>query len=103
MGDEADRLIDLELDYLALKQHTEHLRLAQQRREEKARNDADWDEGIPLQSFAGGQYAVTVKGRTLTAVGESVQGYRTRVVATISVLDAAPPHRIRIDRLRVNP
>lgn len=69
------------------------------------REDSGWDEGFNNKSFEDGSYTVTVSGSApeLTVRSEAVtsEGFNATTETNITV-SAAAPHRIRINRLRIN-
>jgi len=66
------------------------------------RANAAWHAGFAAKPFVGGAYTVTMDGSQITSVGTSSQGYIARVKADVTVAPAGPPHRVAIDRIRVN-
>lgn len=66
------------------------------------RANAAWRAGFAAKPFVDGAYTVTVEGSQITSVGTSSQGYSARMKADVTVAPAGPPHRVTIDRIRVN-
>ncbi len=66
------------------------------------RANAAWHAGFAAKPFVEGAYTVTMDGSQITSVGTSSQGYTARVKADVTVAPVGPPHRVAIDRIRVN-